>query len=343
MAQESSSSLFSGTELETRCRDLCESENGSLKINSDAAVAFAETIDVSEVVPASSPFELSEEESERSAALLLAWNALNFSYYPDPAMPRWRWLSPDGQEIGADDEANGVVAALTELNKGGDMLLANPTYLQGIDAKTLNESLFKPAPGAGPLPLAEERAAALRQVGEGLARRGCTPLGLVKAANRSAARLVAMLLEEFPLYADVQEVGSYRLPFNKRAQLCVSMLHASGVAGGFTDMECLSVFADYRIPQLFRVKDVQIFELTPRLEAEIDEGKPIARGAEDEVRLRAATVWAAALIGDALRKKEKGAEGVTQAQLDYYLWKLAVKRDAAGELPTFHRTRCTAY
>ena len=42
-------------------------------------------------------------------------------------------------------------------------------------------------------------------------------------------------------------------------------------------------------------------------------------------------------------RERKGCEAVTQAQLDYYLWKLVVKRDAAGELPPFHRTRSTAY
>ena len=46
--------------------------------------------------------------------------------------------------------------------------------------------------------------------------------------------------------------------------------------------------------------------------------------------------------GDALRATQ-GGHDITQAQLDYYLWKLAVRRDAAGELPAFHRTRCIAY
>ena len=61
--------------------------------------------------------------------------------------------------------------------------------------------------------------------------------------------------------------------------------------------------------------------------------------AHDPARLQ---VWAAAVLGEALRKRDNAAT-VTQAKLDYFLWKLAVARDAAGELPSFHRTRCTAY
>ena len=97
-----------------------------------------------------------------------------------------------------------------------------------------------------------------------------------------------------------------------------------------------------RLPQLFRSEGVRVLDLEPRLASAIDAGDPIAPGTADEVVLRAATVWAAQLVGDALRKRE-GLEGLTQAQLDYYLWRTAVKRDAAGELPPFHRTRCTAY
>ena len=120
------------------------------------------------------------------------------------------------------------------------------------------------------------------------------------------------------------------------------MLNSQRVAGGFADMAELTVFADYRVPQLFRAPDVGILRLAPRLAAEIDGGAPIARDSDDEVMIRAATVWAAAILGDALRARD-GAAGVTQAQLDYFLWKRAVQRDAAGELPAFHRTRCTAY
>ena len=52
---------------------------------------------------------------------------------------------------------------------------------------------------------------------------------------------------------------------------------------------------------------------------------------------------AGAVLTSALRARGGVASDLTTAQLDYYLWKTAVARDAAGELPPFHRTRCTAY
>ena len=58
------------------------------------------------------------------------------------------------------------------------------------------------------------------------------------------------------------------------------------VAGGFRDMHTLTVFADYRLPQLARAEG--IFEFDNTLAARIDDGAPIAPGSSEEVHLRAA-------------------------------------------------------
>ena len=336
------SSLFSGAELTRQCQEACE-QSDLVQIDANAAAQFALALDIHEVKQA--PTQASDDP-ERTAALLLAWNAINYSYYPDEGNARWAWQAPDGSIVGADDEANGVVAALAHANSvntaAGVPSLADPEFLRAIDAAAIDR-IFKPAPQAGALPLSEERAAALREVGAGLGRLGMTPLGLVRAASGSAAQLVATLVREFPSYADVQVLDGTSFAFNKRAQLCVSMMHGAGVGGGFSDVAtALTVFADYRVPQLLRVADVGVLTLAPTLAAQIDEGKPITRGSAEEVMVRAATIWATSIIGDALRA-QAGAADVSQAQLDYYLWRTAVRRDAAGELPAFHKTRCTAY
>lgn len=337
-----------GATLTTRC-GAALGRTELLRIDADAAKVFANSLDISEVkVTAGAP--CAPEEEERTAALLLAWNAINYSYYTDSPSPRWRWQAADGAVVGADDEANGVVAALAQLNAGSTQLglppLADASFLCTVDVSAIRETIFKAAPGAGELPLAEQRASALRELGEGLARLGITPLGLVRAAKSSAAALIATLVREFPSYADVQRLpgadDSAPLEFHKRAQLVCSMLHGARVGGGFRDIEALTVFADYRLPQLLRVVDVGILHLAPALAARIDAGEPIVRDSAEEVLLRAATVWGATAVGDALRARA-GAADITQAQLDYYLWRTAVRRDAAGELPAFHKTRCTAY
>jgi hypothetical protein len=343
---------FSGELLARQCSDLC-ARHSIVRVDVAKATDFAASIAVDDVLATATA---ARAEDETTAALLLAWNSINFSYFPEAGRGRWRWRHPaTKEEYGADDEANGVVAALVAANSqvqidgsspkvAGPPALADAAFLRAITADMLRDWVLKAAPGAGELPMADERARALRELGDGLERLGLTPLGLVKSANGSAAQLVATLVREFPLYGDVERFPNEEelLGFHKRAQLCVSMLHSAGVAGGFEDMHVLTVFADYRLPQLFRAADIGLLQLEPRLAALVDGGTPLEAGSADEVLIRAATVWAGAVLGDALRKRD-GAANVTQAQLDYFLWKLAVSRDAAGTLPPFHRTRCTAY
>lgn len=91
---------------------------------------------------------------------------------------------------------------------------------------------------------------------------------------------------------------------------------------GFHDIEKLTVFADYRLPQLFRA--VSIMELGPALSARIDRLSHIPKDSAVEIALRAATV----VVGDRLRKllqalrggaNAKDKKNPTAAQLDYHL------------------------
>ena len=75
--------------------------------------------------------------------------------------------------------------------------------------------LFAPAPGAGPLPMLQERAECLRSLGENLTRLKLTPLGLVHRAQGSAVAFVDALVKDFPLYADVSGNSSTPLYWHR--------------------------------------------------------------------------------------------------------------------------------
>jgi hypothetical protein len=340
---------FSGVDVINACKGCLERSGGKLVAVDEAkAAVFADSIDLEAVLrgpPVQKAATRSEEAS--SAALLLCWNAINFSYYPDPGCARWYWRAPDGTDHGRDDEANGVVAALADANS--EDALSSPSFLSSLTAARLASEVFKAAPGAGELPMLEERARALRELGDGLASLGQSPLEFVESARRSAARLVTVLTTTFPTYADVSAdpfgaPGAHPpLNFHKRAQLCCSMLHSAGVGGGFDDLRELTVFADYRLPQLLRCADVGVLAVGPELASRIDADEPLAPASAEEVTLRAATIVAGDALTRALCRRGGEASAVSTAQLDYYLWREAVRRDELGGLPKFHKTRCTAY
>ena len=85
-------------------------------------------------------------------------------------------------------------------------------------------------------------------------------------------------------------------------------------------MEQLTVFADYRLPQLFR--SLGILQLGPALRARIDSLAAIPKDSAAEIALRAAVV----VVGEGLlqRLRETGSKhadktNLTAAALDYHL------------------------
>lgn len=270
---------------------------------------------------------------ERVVAWLLAYNAVNFCYWPDEG-PRW-WTVVEGRPRGQDDEALGVMAAFAEDLRGSRRLL-DASGLARFDEADLSE-LLAPAPGAGALPLMGERVAGLRALGAGLAELGGV-LGLVEAAGGSAVRLSGLLAVRCG-FEDCADHEGERLFFRKRAYLCAAMLHGrfqgSG-PGAFSDIVRLPVFADYRLPQILRAEGALALE--PALAAAIDRGEPLPAGCAAEVEIRAATVLAAERLRLALAER---APEVTALVVDQILWRAAVARQDA--LPPFHRTRTTAY
>jgi len=190
---------------------------------------------------------------------------------------------------------------------------------------------------AGELPLLHERWLALTQLGEAL--RGTTPCGLVRAAKGSARRFVEALTELVPMYADEQrwerpqQTGSVTLAFHARAQLCASMLHSAAICGGFAqDVDELTVFSDERLPQMLRT--VGIIAVSEDVADSVRKGEPIASGSNEELELRAATVWGA----ERLRLTLLDAHGVgalggrlTAARLDFFLWTSAVAKEKVME------------
>ena len=130
--------------------------------------------------------------------------------------------------------------------------------------------------------------------------------------------------------------------FYKRAQICVADLarllpdHRLGRVAG---LENLTAFADYKVPQVLRAEG--ILRLAPELAARVDRGELLPAGEEEEVEIRAATIWACEWIVRALRRlAPKGSPAPTAAEVDYLLWSAGQGKPG---LPTYHRTRTIFY
>lgn len=270
----------------------------------------------------------------RTANWVLLLDALNFCFWPDVGEPRWRveWRGD------AYDGYAALAAALTRAVEQGRPLW-DANYLAQIDADDLRDILRYP-PGAAEIPLFEARLANVREVGRVLcATYGAEFSNAVESVSGSAVKLAWLLAREFPSFHDVTHWRGQPIPFLKRAQICVADLNAAfgGASwGAFSNLDQLTAFADYKLPQLLRRAGALVY--APELAARVDAYASIAAGSEEEIAIRAATVWAVELLRRALA--ERGIQR-TPAAIDYRLW--AESQTKMPDERPYHRTRTMYY
>jgi hypothetical protein len=129
------------------------------------------------------------------------------------------------------------------------------------------------------------------------------------------------------------------VPFLKRAQICVADLHAAFQGkqwGAFADLDRLTAFADYKLPQLLRRQGALVY--APALATQVDSYTLLPHEAEEELEIRAATVWAVELLRRALARLDVVRPA---SALDYRLW--AASQAADPELRPYHRTPTIYY
>lgn len=110
---------------------------------------------------------------------------------------------------------------------------------------------------------------------------------LIEDAKNSAAGLVNLLAEKFACFSDEGTFERKKVRFLKRAQIFVADLWAAFDGEGygeFNDIDKITIFADYRIPQMLHSLGVMWF--CPSLEAKIRRLEVIESGHTWEMQIR---------------------------------------------------------
>ncbi len=259
---------------------------------------------------------------EDCANFTLLYDALNFCFWSDqPWEVEYRgetWMRTDAMQAG-------LLRAI-----GEDAGWLQPQRWAQVEDGDLAH-VFR---GKGTMPLLDRRREVLRETGAIVCDRfGASFANAVQQAGSDARSLAYLLTEVFPSFRDVARYAGKPVAFLKRAQICAADLHRIWLANGFdglTGLERLTVFADYRLPQLLRHEGVAV--PAPKLARRIDSLTPIPAGSEEEVELRAATIWVGELLCEALARR---GQAVHAWRLDYELWRRA--RNPAIAVP-HHRT-----
>ncbi|KAG9440486.1 hypothetical protein H6P81_020651 [Aristolochia fimbriata] len=248
---------------------------------------------------------------------LFVLDALNFCFWPD-------------KELNYDDLASGLKAALLK-----DKSVFDADRLQTYTGPQLRELLNWPRP----LPLEDERVRLLHEVGAELERsfRG-KAANLVESCGKSAATLVALIARHFPGFRDHALYKGHQIFLYKRAQIFAADLWGAFKGqgyGSFYDIGQVTIFADYIIPAVLR--QLGVLRYSPALATTIDGNSEIGSGTEEEVEIRACSVYAVEKMKELIEAKI--GKQVLSVELDLWLWAFGVQNQTLQH----HRTLSIYY
>jgi hypothetical protein len=202
-----------------------------------------------------------------------------------------------------------------------------PVLTGAWQAGATREDLARLFTGTIEIPMLDERTAILNAVGAALVDRyqgrwanwvaSCAPSMYAEGAG-----LLERLPAEFPRFRDISILDGREVRLFKLGQLALWNLHTSHQATGVfavRDLSNMTAFADYIVPVALRL--MRILEYSPELEHRINEGEEIPRDSGEEIEIRAHTLYATALLTEAVNAIRPAGERLVIPQLDWRLWK----------------------
>ncbi len=268
---------------------------------------------------------------QQQIGLVCVFNCVNFCFWATKGQEKW--ATKINSEI--IDGATGIFRALEEALKNGEPLL-DAHFLKNIDREKFNEILN----GNIEIPLLDERVKCLNEAGKVLLENFSGDfMKVFEAANGDAIKLTNLFIEFFPSFNDYVTFEGEKIEFHKRAQLNTDMInyrHAKHGEKELANLDKLTAFADYKVPQMLR--KFGILEYTLKLAIKIDSYEEIEAGSREEIEIRAATIWAIEQMKEVLIPR---FPQITARQLDDHLWSLGQTK--SPEDKPYHRTKTIYY
>ncbi len=264
---------------------------------------------------------------ELTANYIMVLDTLNFSFWGEP---RWK-IEFNGNTLSG---YWAFAASLTRAVQEGIPVL-DPKYLASISYENAGY-IFR---GQADIPMRSERCGIIRGVAKAVEQKyGGQFSNVIGAAEGSALRLVDLVTNDLPFFSDVATYKDHKVSFYKRAQILVADLWGEfdGVGlGAFSDMDQLTCFADYKVPQVLR--ELGILQYAEPLAAKIDSLQEIKPGSQEEVEIRACTIWAVEGLKKTLKE---GGIDLPSFQIDWRLWDMGQRMPLSKP---HHRTRTIFY
>lgn len=304
----------------------------------------------------------SKSGSERDSAQILAHvfviDLLNFSFWHDcSSQTPYAVLRNNTWHTGYWSLCAAIMNAL---DRG--IPITNADYYSQASNEDFMAVFVNDAQIRGEIPMFNERCDLLRRAGIILVKSYDSHIkNLVLSASKSAAKLLKLMVQVFgEVFDDSLVHHGSKVSFHKRAQIFIADAWAcfGGQSfGEFSDIEIITMFADYRVPQTLLYYG--ILKYSPQLMATLlqnqrfhslkssstkDESEKhmIKRGDLYEIEIRGASIWAVELLVKELKKLENMGS-INAIIVDFYLWDLAKLNPSEMLQWPIHLTRSIYY
>jgi len=293
-----------------------------------------------------------KKADEKAIDWIFLVDTLNFSFWTgiceggkkneesDP--PKWEVAYKGKSYTGYFALCAGVNRALEE---GLDV--TNPKVYGSLTTEDILQ-IFR-SETSTPIPLVEDRVANLKEAGRVLLDKyDGSFVNCIKSCDKSVQRLMDRIVEDFSSYRDQSRFENVTVSIFKRLQILIadiwSCYDGQGI-GTFNDIDTITMFADYRIPQV--LLHFGALKYSPELLSFLEKDELLESGDRREVEIRGASIQAVELIKAEIRKRleESGrpVELINAILIDHFLWDYRRDNAEALEKYPYHKTRCIYY
>ncbi|XP_014473213.1 PREDICTED: UPF0553 protein C9orf64 homolog [Dinoponera quadriceps] len=276
-------------------------------------------------------------------------DTLNFSFWTATGAKKWTVNGCTGYFA--------LCAAVKRAIEEGKPIL-DPAYYSKITLSDA-ETIFR-GDNEVKIPLMQERLQVLHEAGNVLlSKYQGTFQTCIKSCKGSAIKLLDLIVNEFNAYRDEADYEGQRVSLYKRAQILIgdiwSCFQGCGI-GEFHDINSITMFADYRIPQVFLY--FKAFRYSDSLMKKLQSDEPLESGSREEVEIRGCSIELVERLCAEVRKiiedpktslkspeAQNTAKHVNAVLIDQFLWDY--RRQHAESIDEqcipFHKTRCIYY
>ncbi|XP_012563305.2 queuosine 5'-phosphate N-glycosylase/hydrolase isoform X1 [Hydra vulgaris] len=228
--------------------------------------------------------------------------------------------------------------------------ITTPSFYKNISLETIKH-VFRSCNGTE-LPLLEERTNNLREAGEILSSTYNNSFSnFLLKCDQDVTKVIEMVTKNFPSYRDIGIFEDRKVSFYKRVQILIADIWAcfeGETFGKFKNIEKITMFADYRVPQALLAYGV--ISYSENLMRLLQNGDTLNMHSREEMEIRGCSIHVVELLRRSISniiQHEKSFTAkildINAVMVDFYLWDFATQNpEKVNEFPE-HRTRSTFY